>query len=197
MQNANRSKIYRAIIQYPGSSFTDLRMLLGIKNGTLSHHLIKLEKEGLFDPERKRPIPRFPETVGIVTSPTGAALRDILNVLGRRFGGVRVLLSPVRVQGEGAAEEIVQDIQDLNRDGGTDYIVSIAPPTCLRATQAFGADPSSLSLPASMSVAPTWNTVWDVDASVDGADNAGGATVRIRQGVRVLLSQADRDMRCP
>ena len=47
MQNANRSKIYKAIIRYPGSSFTDLRMLLGIKNGTLSHHLIKLEKEGL------------------------------------------------------------------------------------------------------------------------------------------------------
>ena len=47
MQNANRSKIFRAITKYPGSSFTDLRMLLGIKNGTLSHHLIKLEKEGL------------------------------------------------------------------------------------------------------------------------------------------------------
>lgn len=47
MQNANRAKIYHAIMRYPGSSFTDLRMLLGIKNGTLSHHLIKLEKEGV------------------------------------------------------------------------------------------------------------------------------------------------------
>jgi len=86
---------------------------------------------------------------------------------------------------------------DLNNDGNMDYVVNIAPPTCLRATQAFGADPSSLALPPSMTAAPTWNTVWDIDAAVDGAQNAGRATVRVRQGVRVLLSQADRDIRCP
>ncbi|PYO27618.1 MAG: exodeoxyribonuclease VII large subunit, partial [Candidatus Rokuibacteriota bacterium] len=59
----------------------------------------KLEAEGLFDPSRKRPLPRFPRTIGIVTSPTGAALRDMPHSIGRRFGGLRVLVAPLRVQG--------------------------------------------------------------------------------------------------
>ena len=65
----------------------------------------KLAKEGLFDPEHKKSIPRFPQTVGVVTSPTGAAIRDILHIVNRRFRGTNVLLNPVKVQGEGAAEE--------------------------------------------------------------------------------------------
>lgn len=75
----------------------------------------KLEKEGLFREERKRLIPRFPETVGIVTSPTGAAIHDILNVVNRRFCGTQLLLYPVKVQGEGAAEEIAGAIEAMNR----------------------------------------------------------------------------------
>jgi exodeoxyribonuclease VII large subunit len=78
----------------------------------------KLDDEGLFDPDRKRPLPPFPRTIGIVTSPTGAAIRDILNVLGRRAPWVRVLVQPVRVQGEGAAEEIAEGITDLDRAEG-------------------------------------------------------------------------------
>jgi len=74
----------------------------------------KLEAEGLFAPERKRPLPKFPAAIGIVTSATGAALRDMLNVLGRRAPWVRVVVSPARVQGDGAAEEIVRAIRDLN-----------------------------------------------------------------------------------
>ncbi len=66
----------------------------------------KLAAEGLFEPERKRPIPLLPGRIAVITSPTGAAVRDILNVLGRRFPGIPVLIVPVRVQGEGAAEEI-------------------------------------------------------------------------------------------
>ena len=66
---------------------------------------VKLQQEGLFDEARKRPLPALPRTVGVVTSPTGAVIRDILTVLGRRFAGVHVLLNPVRVQGEGAAAE--------------------------------------------------------------------------------------------
>ncbi len=79
----------------------------------------RLAKEGLFDAKRKRPIPRFPKTVGVVTSPTGAAIRDILHVVERRFRGTNVLLNPVRVQGPGAAEEIAQAIDEMN---GFDHI---------------------------------------------------------------------------
>lgn len=74
----------------------------------------KLDAEGLFDSARKRPIPKFPKTVGIVTSSSGAAIRDILQILDRRFAGLRVLLYPVKVQGDGAAAEVAQAISDLN-----------------------------------------------------------------------------------
>ncbi len=73
----------------------------------------KLEAEGLFAPERKRPLPRFPRRVGIVTSPSGAAIRDILNVLQRRAPWLQVLINPVRVQGTGAAAEIAVAIREL------------------------------------------------------------------------------------
>jgi len=74
----------------------------------------KLEAEGLFDPARKRPLPRFPTTIALVTSPTGAALRDMLNILGRRAPWVRVIIRPVRVQGQGAAQEMVAALAELN-----------------------------------------------------------------------------------
>jgi exodeoxyribonuclease VII large subunit len=73
----------------------------------------KLEAEGLFDSARKRALPKFPKRIGIVTSPTGAAVRDILNVLRRRAPNVEVLISPVRVQGIGAAAEIATAIKEL------------------------------------------------------------------------------------
>jgi exodeoxyribonuclease VII large subunit len=75
----------------------------------------KLATEGLFDPARKRPIPHLPQKIGIVTSSTGAAIRDILKIIDRRFANVQVLLYPVRVQGQGAAQEIARAIEDLNR----------------------------------------------------------------------------------
>jgi len=74
----------------------------------------KLAAEGLFDPGRKRPIPHLPQKIGIVTSPTGAAIRDILRIIDRRFANVQVILYPVRVQGQEAAREIAQGIQALN-----------------------------------------------------------------------------------
>jgi len=83
----------------------------------------KLEKEGLFLAEHKKPIPKFPQVIGVVTSPTGAAIRDILNVVGRRFHGTEVLLYPVRVQGEGAASEIAQAIREMNELGGIDVLI--------------------------------------------------------------------------
>jgi exodeoxyribonuclease VII large subunit len=75
----------------------------------------KLATEGLFDQDRKRPLPRFPRALGIVTSPSGAALRDMLNILERRAPWLRVVISPARVQGEGAAAEIIAAIRDMER----------------------------------------------------------------------------------
>jgi len=74
----------------------------------------RLSNEGLFDESRKRPIPRFPKTIGIVTSENGAALQDILTVLRRRYPVVRVILRPVAVQGVGAELEIARAIQEFN-----------------------------------------------------------------------------------
>ncbi|MEP6822978.1 MAG: exodeoxyribonuclease VII large subunit [Chthoniobacterales bacterium] len=73
----------------------------------------KLEAEGLFDPSRKRPLPRFPRRIGIITSASGAAIRDVLNVLQRRAPALQILINPVRVQGIGAATEIAVAIREL------------------------------------------------------------------------------------
>lgn len=83
----------------------------------------RLEAEGLLAPDRKRPIPRYPRTVGVVTSPTGAAFRDILSVLGRRAPWVRVILRGSRVQGEGAAREIADAIRHLDASGLADVLI--------------------------------------------------------------------------
>ncbi len=74
----------------------------------------KLEAEGLFDSSRKRPLPRDPACIGVVTSPTGAALQDFLNVARRRAPWVRIVINPVRVQGVGAAAEIAAAIREFN-----------------------------------------------------------------------------------
>jgi exodeoxyribonuclease VII large subunit len=83
----------------------------------------KLAAEGLFDEGRKRPIPAFPERIGIVTSPTGAAIHDIVQVASRRFPPVQLLLRPVRVQGEGAAEDIARGIGEFNEWGEADVLI--------------------------------------------------------------------------
>ncbi|MFQ5848391.1 MAG: exodeoxyribonuclease VII large subunit [Candidatus Methylomirabilales bacterium] len=84
----------------------------------------RLEAEGLFDPARKRPVPLLPEKIGVVTSPSGAAIRDILQIIHRRFANVEILIFPVRVQGEGAAAEIVEGIEVLNKRGDLDVIIT-------------------------------------------------------------------------
>ncbi len=83
----------------------------------------KLSREGLFDPARKKPLPPLPQKIGIVTSPTGAAIRDILQVIDRRFANVHILLYPVRVQGVGAAQEIARAIDELGQWPGLDVMI--------------------------------------------------------------------------
>jgi exodeoxyribonuclease VII large subunit len=83
----------------------------------------RLSAEGLFDPARKRPLPRFPRRIGIVTSPSGAALRDMLRIIGRRFGELAIVVAPARVQGEDAAHEIAQGVRELNALGDVDVII--------------------------------------------------------------------------
>jgi len=83
----------------------------------------KLKAEGLFDEARKRKLPLRPQTIGVVTSPTGAAIRDILRILERRYAKLRVVIYPVRVQGEGAAAEIVEGIDALGARPGLDVLI--------------------------------------------------------------------------
>lgn len=83
----------------------------------------KLNKEGLFDPSRKKKLPLLPKRVGVVTSPRGAAVIDILRTLERRFAKLHILIYPARVQGEGAAEEIVEGIDLLGRMPGVDVLI--------------------------------------------------------------------------
>ncbi len=83
----------------------------------------KLEFEGLFNQERKRPIPKFPNRIAIITSPTGAAVRDIITTLKRRYPNARRTIFPVSVQGEQAAPSIVRAIQFANKINQFDTII--------------------------------------------------------------------------
>jgi len=83
----------------------------------------KLFKEGLFDEAHKKPIPLLPEKIGVVTSITGAAIRDILHVLNKRFSNVEVIINPVKVQGDGAKEEIASAIEEFNRLDNVDVMI--------------------------------------------------------------------------
>ena len=83
----------------------------------------KLTKEGLFDESHKIPIPFLPTRIGIVTSPTGAAIRDILNIARRRFSNVEIIINPVKVQGEGAKDEIANAIREFNKLKAIDVMI--------------------------------------------------------------------------
>lgn len=83
----------------------------------------KLAKEGLFDPEKKRPMPFFPKTVGIITSPQAAALRDVLTTLSRRAPHIKIILYPSPVQGDGAAEKLTQAVEKASARAETDVLI--------------------------------------------------------------------------
>lgn len=97
--------------------YVDMMMPLGAGNLMIAYEQLKekLTAEGLFDPGRKRPLPAYPKVVGIVTSPAGAAVRDIINVAGRRDPSVKLRLYPVKVQGTEAPPEIIRGIRFMNR----------------------------------------------------------------------------------
>ena len=98
---------------------------------------LKLEREGRFAPERKQPLPRFPGRIGVITSPTGAALRDVLATLRRRCPGLQVLLYPVPVQGDGAAERIAQTIRLASQRRDCDVLLLARGGGSLEDLQAF------------------------------------------------------------
>lgn len=105
--------------------YVDMMMPLGAGNLMIAYEQLKekLAGEGLFDESRKKPLPAYPKVVGIVTSPAGAAVRDIINVAGRRDPSVKLRLYPVKVQGTEAPAEIVQGIQFLNRHRLADILI--------------------------------------------------------------------------
>ena len=84
----------------------------------------RLYKEGLFDPARKKPLPAYPHTIALITSPAGAAVRDMIRILGARWPMAKVLVVPVRVQGEGAAQEIAQALDLVNTGQMADLILT-------------------------------------------------------------------------
>ena len=83
----------------------------------------KLAAEGLFDPARKRRLPKFPKRIGIVTSPSGAAIRDLLNILGRRFPGLHIRVYPAQVQGEGAIEEVCRALEYFSQTRWPEVVI--------------------------------------------------------------------------
>lgn len=109
----------------------------------------KLLAEGLFDPARKREIPRLPRVIGVATSQTGAAIRDIIQVARRRNPGLGILVSPCAVQGAGAAEEIVKAIERLNAHGGCDVILVGRGGGSIEDLWAFNEEPVARAIAAS------------------------------------------------
>lgn len=96
---------------------------LGALNLAYEQRKEKLAAEGLFDPDRKKPLPLFPNRVGVITSPTGAVIHDIQQVLERRYPLAEMVICPVKVQGEGAAEQVVQAIELFNQTKGADVLI--------------------------------------------------------------------------
>ena len=96
---------------------------LGALNLAFEQLKQKLEKEGLFAQERKKPLPKYPERIGVITSPTGAAVQDITIILARRFPLAEIVFCPVLVQGEGAAPQIVKALEEMNRRQAADVII--------------------------------------------------------------------------
>jgi exodeoxyribonuclease VII large subunit len=129
LADGQKVRVYGEITAYVARSQYQIiaRRIEAAGKGSLQEQFEKLKAklaaEGLFEAARKKPLPLLPQHIGVVTSPTGAALRDMLKVLGRRFPNLHIVVAPARVQGEGAAQEIAAAIELLNRRGGIDVMI--------------------------------------------------------------------------
>jgi exodeoxyribonuclease VII large subunit len=109
----------------------------------------RLEAEGLFDPARKKPLPLLPSRIGLITSPRGAAVRDVVRILKRRFPNVHLTVFPVRVQGEGAAEEIVKALKFFNAKKMADVLILARGGGSMEDLWAFNEEPVARAIAAS------------------------------------------------
>jgi exodeoxyribonuclease VII large subunit len=157
----------------------------------------KLTAEGLFDPARRRPLPHFPRTIGIVTSPTGAALRDMLHIIGRRFGDLRVLVAPVRVQGEGAAAEIVAALRNLGEVPELDVVIVGRGGGSIEDLWAFNDERVARAIAASPAPVisavghETDFTIADFVADLRAPTPSGAAELVVREKLAVIRSLVD------
>jgi len=162
----------------------------------------RLQAEGLFDPARKRPLPRYPLRIGLVTSPAGAAVRDLVTVLRARWPSIGIVLAPVRVQGEGAAEEIAAAIERFNRFGRVDLLIVGRGGGSIEDLWAFNEEVvvraiagSTLPVISAVGHEVDW-TLADLAADMRAAtpSNAAEIAVRVRAEVAAALAERGADM---
>ena len=151
----------------------------------------RLQAEGLFDPARKRPLPRYPARIGLVTSPRGAAVRDLVTVLRSRWPGIGIVLAPVRVQGEGAAAEIAAAIARFNRYMKVDVLIVGRGGGSLEDLWAFNEEPvvraiatSRVPVISAVGHEVDW-TLADMAADVRAATPSNAAELAVRDHVEV------------
>lgn len=162
----------------------------------------KLQVQGLFDAAHKKPLPRYPERVALVTSPTGAAVRDMIRILGRRWPLASVLVCPVRVQGEGAAEEIAAMLELVDAAGLADVIITGRGGGSLEDLWAFNEEIVARAIyrcktPVISAVGHEPDvTIADFAADVRAATPSNGAELAVcdRAELRALLEQQARRM---
>ena len=162
----------------------------------------KLQAQGLFDAAHKKPLPRYPERVALVTSPTGAAVRDMIRILGRRWPLASVLVCPVRVQGEGAAEEIAAMLELVDAAGLADVIITGRGGGSLEDLWAFNEEIVTRAIyrcktPVISAVGHEPDvTIADFAADVRAATPSNGAELAVcdRTELRALLEQQARRM---
>lgn len=186
------------ITVYPprGAYQLDCRSIIPLGQGELQLAFerlkARLQAEGLFDVERKRPLPLFPNMIGVVTSPKGAALRDILTTLARRMPSVRVVLFPALVQGAGAAGEIALGIERLNARPDIDLLIVGRGGGSLEDLWAFNEEPVARAIAASR--IPVISavgheidfTIADFTADVRAATPTAAAEIAVRNREDVL-----------
>jgi exodeoxyribonuclease VII large subunit len=153
----------------------------------------RLEAEGLFAPQRKRPLPEWPDRIGVVTSPTGAALRDVLHVLRRRFPVAEVILAPTSVQGEQAPEGIVEALQALNQHSKPDVILMVRGGGSIEDLWAFNDERVARAIAASQAPVvsgvghETDFTIADFTADVRAPTPSAAAEIATPDGSRLAL----------